>query len=196
MKKTLTALALALTLFACDKPAEKAEFKTAYVDTAKMMEDYTERKDLEAKYRSKSQEMGKELDAEMARFKQEREAFESKARQLGEIWAQQNSGPLVRKSQQLQMAQEGLMRQIQEESGAEMDSLVTKVKTFVKDYGKQKGYDYLFATGDVVSILYAKDQYDITKDVTKALNDKYAADNKKPTEAPAPAQEKKEEAKK
>lgn len=119
----------------------------------------------------------------MRRFEQERAAFIQKAQQLGQIWAQQNQEPLMRKGQQLQMAQDQLLRQIQQESGKEMDSLVSKVKKFVKDYGKEKGFDYVFGTGEAVSILYAKEQYDITKDVTKALNDKYTAEGKK-EEAP------------
>lgn len=174
MKKTFSLLALTLALVSCNNASESKAFKTAYVDTSKMMEEYTEAKDLQAKYNTKSQEMGKELEAEMRRFEQERNAFSEKARQLGEIWAQQNSAPLVRKQQQLQMAQEQLMRQIQNESGTEMDSVVSKVKKFIKDYGKKEGYDYIFGTGEAVSILYSQDQYDITKEVTKALNDEYA----------------------
>ncbi|NMH28421.1 OmpH family outer membrane protein [Flavobacterium silvaticum] len=187
MKKIVTVLAFALTLIACDKPTEQKEFKTAYVDTAKMMEDYTEAKDVEAKYKAKSEEMGKELEADAARFKADAAAFEQKARALGEIWAQQNSAPLARRQQELQYKQQALTRQIQDESSTEMDTLVKKLKKFIKDYGKEKGYDYIFATGDVVSILSAKDQYDITKDVVKALNDKYASEGKKEAAAPAAA---------
>lgn len=182
MKKTLAILAIAITIVSCNKQAEQAQFKTAYVDTSKLMEDYTEAKDIDAKYKSKADEMGKELKAEAARFQTDAAAFEQKARQLGEIWAQQNSAPLAKRQQQLQYAQQALLRQLQDESGVEMDTLVTKVKKFIKDYGKEKGYDYVFGTGEAVSILYAKDQYDITKDVLKALNDKYKSEGKK--EAP------------
>lgn len=178
MKKTVAFLALAIAIISCNKPEAQKEFKTAYVDTSKLMEEYTEAKDIDAKYKSKADEMGKELQAEAARFKSDAAAFEQKARALGEIWAQQNSGPLQKRQQELQYAQQAIMRQLQEESGVEMDSLVKKVKTFIKDYGKEKGYDYIYGTGEAVSILYAKDQYDITKEVTKSLNDKYATGSK------------------
>jgi outer membrane protein len=59
-----------------------------------------------------------------------------------------------------------------------MDSLVSKVKKFVKDYGKKEGYSYIFGTGEAVSILYAQDKYDITKEIVKALNEQYASDGK------------------
>jgi outer membrane protein len=71
-----------------------------------------------------------------------------------------------------------MLQQIRQESGAEMDSLVSKVKKFVKDYGKKEGYSYIFGTGEAVSILYAQDKYDITKEIVKALNEQYASDGK------------------
>ena len=60
-----------------------------------------------------------------------------------------------------------------------MDSLVKGVKTFIKSYGKEKGYSYIYGTGDAATILYAEDKYDITKEIVKALNDKYKAPEKK-----------------
>ena len=80
---------------------------------------------------------------------------------------------MQRREQQLAQAQQGLQMQLQQESGKEMDSLVKGVKKFIKDYGKEKGYDYIYGTGDAASVLYAKDSYDITKDIIKLLNEKY-----------------------
>jgi outer membrane protein len=37
------------------------------------------------------------------------------------------------------------------------------VKKFIKAYGKEKGYSYIYGTGDAASVLYAEDKYDITK---------------------------------
>jgi outer membrane protein len=73
-----------------------------------------------------------------------------------------------------------------------MDSLVTKYKKIFKEYGKDKGYDYVFGTGEAATVLYAKDSYDITKELIKLVNDKYKSEGKK-EEKPA---DKKEEAKK
>ncbi|RYZ81916.1 MAG: OmpH family outer membrane protein [Proteobacteria bacterium] len=185
MKKTLAIVALAIAVVSCNKTTEQAQVKTAYVDTSKLMEEYTEAKDIEAKYKSKAEEMGKELKIETERFQSDAKAFEAKARQLGQVWAQQNSAPLAQRQQQLQYAQQALLRQLQDESGVEMDSLVTKVKKFVKAYGKEKGYDYIYGTGEAVSILYAKDQYDITKDILKELDGKYKSEGKKEDAKPA-----------
>jgi outer membrane protein len=56
MKKALVIIALSISLVSCNKAAEVKEVKTAYVDTSVLMKEYTEAKDLEAKYKAKSEE--------------------------------------------------------------------------------------------------------------------------------------------
>lgn len=189
MKKFVAVLALVVSLVACNKSAESTSLKTAYIDTEKLMKEYTGAKDIEAKYRAKGTEMGRELEAEKARFERDIKDFENKARAYGEIWANQNAAPLQRRQQQLGMAQEQLLRQLQQESAVEMDSLVSNVRTWIKDYGKAQGYDYIFASGDVVSVAFAKDQYDITDEMIKVINEKYKAKGAATEAAAEPAKE-------
>lgn len=183
MKKTLLIIALAIAIVSCDKkesPATAAkEMKTAYVDTSKLLEEYTEAKDIESKYKSKSEAMGKELQSEINRFKADASNFQKNAQANGQAWAQENGAKLQRREQELSYAQDAMLQQIRQESGAEMDSLVSKVKKYVKDYGKKEGYSYIFSTGEAVSILYAEEKYDITKTIVKELNEKYASEGKK-----------------
>jgi outer membrane protein len=179
MKKSILIIALAISIVSCNtKTTEVKEVKTAYVDTSKLLEEYTEAKDIEAKYKTKSDEMGKELENEVARFKYEASNFQKNAQLNGQAWAQQKGAELQKREQQLSYAQQALVRQLQEESGTEMDTLVKNVKKFIKEYGKEKGYDYIYGTGDAVSILYAQDKYDITKEIVKLLNDKYKSGSK------------------
>ncbi|OAB28677.1 periplasmic chaperone for outer membrane proteins Skp [Flavobacterium fryxellicola] len=175
-KKALVLIALSISIVACNKPAEAVkEVKTAYVDTSELMKEYTEAKDLESKYKSKSEEKGKQLEAEINRFKQEAANFQAQAQANGQAWAQQKGAELQKREQQLGYAQQALSQELQAESGKEMDSLVSGVKKFIKAYGKEKGYAYIYGTGDAASILYAEDKFDITKEIIKALNDKYKA---------------------
>ena len=193
MKKALVIIALSILVVSCNKTAEVKEVKTAYVDTSVLMKEYTEAKDLEAKYKAQAEEKGRQLQAEITRFKQDAASFQSQAQANGQAWAQQRGAELQKREQQLGYAQQALSQQLQQESGVEMDSLVSGVKKFIKAYGKEKGYSYIYGTGDAASILYAEEKYDITKDIIKALNDKYKASPK--TDA-KPAIKEGEEAKK
>ena len=196
MKKSLLIIALAVSIISCNKEQTAKtsnEMKTAYVDTAKLMEEYTEAKDLEAKFKAKSEAEGKKFEVEEANFKAEVANFQKNAQANGQAWAQQKNAELEQRQQRLQYAAQSVGQKLQTESATEMDSLVKGVKAFIKDYGKEKGYDYIYGTGDAASVLYAKEQYDITKDVIKLINDKYAADAKK---EPATDAKKEEEVKK
>jgi outer membrane protein len=179
MKKSILIIALALAVVSCNKSPDIKEVKTAYVDTSKLLEDYTEAKDIEAKYKAKSQEMGKELDAEVAKFKAEANSYPQDAQAKGQAWAAQKGAELRKREQQLTYAQQAMLEQLQQESGVEMDTLVKGVKKFIKAYGKEKGYDYIYGTGEAATVLYAEDKYDITKEIVKLLNDKYKSGGKK-----------------
>ena len=173
MKKSLVIIAIAFSIISCNKTAEVATTKTAYVDTSKLMIEYTEAKDIEAKYKAKSEEMGRELEAEIAKFKAEAGSFQKEAQMKGQAWAEQKGAELQKREQQLQYAQQSIGQQLQQESGVEIDSVVSSVKKFIKSYGKEKGYAYIYGTGDAASVLYAEEKYDITKEIIKLLNDKY-----------------------
>ena len=177
--KRLLILALAIAAVSCDKSAETKELKTAYVDTSKLLEEYTEARDIEAKYKAKSEEMGKELEAEVEKFKSEASSFRANAQAKGAAWAQQKGMELRQREEQLGMAQQAMLQQLQKESGTEMDTLVSGIKKFIKDYGKEKGYAYIYGTGEAATILYAEDKYDITDELIKLLNDKYKGPAKK-----------------
>jgi outer membrane protein len=191
MKKTVLLFALAISIISCNKTTETKEFKTAYIDTSKLMEESTEAKDIESKYKDKSKVMGSQLEVEVNRFKSEAANFKQNAMANGQAWAQQKGAELQQREQELSYAQQAMLRQLQEESGVEMDSLVSNYRKAIKDFGKEKGYDYIYGTGDVASVLYAKDSYDITKEIIKLVNDKYKSSDKKEEKPEAKKEEKK-----
>ncbi|MFN3967428.1 OmpH family outer membrane protein [Flavobacterium sp.] len=191
MKKTVLLFALAISIISCNKTTETKEFKTAYIDTSKLMEESTEAKDIESKYKDKSKVMGSQLEVEVNRFKSEAANFKQNAMANGQAWAQQKGAELQQREQELSYAQQAMLRQLQEESGVEMDSLVSNYRKAIKDFGKEKGYDYIYGTGDVASVLYAKDSYDITKEIIKLVNDKYKSSDKKEVKPETKKEEKK-----
>jgi outer membrane protein len=174
MKKSIVAFAIAITLLSCNKEetASTGE-KTAYVDTVKLMDEYTESKDLQAKFKDKSEVMGRELELEVKKFQEEAQNFQRNAQANGQEWAQKKGAELQKKEQQLQYAQQAMGQQLQQEGAVERDSIVSKVRKFIKDYGKKNGYTYIYGTGDAATVLYAKDGLDITEKIVKELNDNY-----------------------
>ena len=54
-----------------------------------------------------------------------------------------------------------------------MDSIVSKVKDEIKEYGEANGYTYILGGGEGGSVLYGQDANDLTEQILKILNDKY-----------------------
>ena len=128
------------------------------------------------------------MKVEVDRLKAEQSSFAGNAQKNGQAWAQQKYGELQQRQQEIQYAEQMISQQIQGEHGVEMDSLVSRYRKIIKDYGKEKGYDYVYGTGESATVLYAKDQYDITKEIVKLVNDKYKSEGKK-EEKPAAKKE-------
>lgn len=195
MKKTLVLLGFAFAVLSCnnDKAVTASGFKTAYVDTQKLMEKSDEIKDLDDKRKVKTEEMGRELDAKVQQLKLDYASAQSEANAKGPQWAQIKAQELQKRERELGMMQETMGRQLQDEFGVKRDTLVSQIKNVIKQYGKKKGYDYVYGTGDAASILYAKDGYDVTEDILKELNEKFKGSAK--TEEPAKTDVAKEEKK-
>ena len=186
MKKLFVGVVLVLAMISCEKATEAKEFKTAYIDTSKLLDESTEANDIKAKYEGIAKEKGSRIKVEVDRLEAEQKSFSINAQKNGQAWAQQKYGELQQRGQEIQYAEQMLTRQLQGEMGVEMDSLVNNYRKNIKDYGKEKGYDYIYGTGESATVLYAKDAYDITKEVVKLVNDKYksaAKSDKKATTA-------------
>lgn len=179
MKKIFSIVVLGAIMASCNNTQQsKNEFKTAYIDTSKLMEESTEAKDIKAKFENIADEKDNKLKTEAQKLDNEMKSFQANAQKNGQAWAQQKYGELQQRDQQLRYAQQAILSQLQQESGQEMDSLVVKYKKVIKDYGKEKGYDYVFGTGEPASVLYAKDNYDITKEIIEKVNNAYKKSDK------------------
>lgn len=184
MKKIFLFVGLAAAMISCDKSAtpstesttkevKSGDFKTAYIDTEKLMKEYKESVDFETKYKAMSERMSNELESDMKKFQNDVRDLQQSAQSKGMEWAQNREAELTKRQQTLAQKEQNYMKKFQEESAVERDSLVSKMKSFIKVYGKEKGLDYVLGTGDASTVLYAKDGYEITEEVLKLMNEAY-----------------------
>ncbi len=189
MKKTIVLFSAIVALTSCNSGSSDANeaqgatgLKTAFVDTSKLMEENLEAKDIKSKYDALLEEKGKKFDAEVAQFQSEAANFEKNAQQYGMQWAQTKGAELRKKEQYLAQQEQLIVREAQLQGSKEMDSLVKRIRVIIKDYGKEKGYDYIYGTGESATILYGKEANDLTNEFIKMVNDKYTATSKKESE--------------
>lgn len=185
MKKSLLILGLALAMFSCNKeegPAP-AGFKTAYVDTVKLVENSDELKDLEARAKVREDEMGRELQGKAKQLQMDAASLQSEARVKGMQWAQMRQRDLQQREQELAQLQQKMKEEFAGEFGVQRDTIVSQMRNRIKDFGKKNGYDFIYGTGEAASVLYAKDSYDITDKMIKEMNGSYKGSAKKEDDA-------------
>jgi len=180
MRKSLLILGLALALFSCNKEENTGTgFKTAYVDTVKLVENSEELKDLEARAKVREDEMGRELQGKTKQWQMDAASFQQEARTKGMQWAQLRQQDLQKREQEILQLQQQMKEQFANEFGVQRDTIVSQMRKHIKDYGKKNGFDFIYGTGEVASVLYAKESYDITDKMIKDMNDRYQGSAKK-----------------
>ncbi|WP_349352293.1 MULTISPECIES: OmpH family outer membrane protein [unclassified Flagellimonas] len=165
--KKLVVLAIAVTAMACQQN------KIGYVDSVKIMDDYQEKIDVEARFKTKADAMGRKRDSISQAFQMELQQFQSKAQSMSQQSAQEEYSQLQQRGQQIGQRLQQEEQQLQQNSQTQMDSLVKKVKKEIRAYGKANGYTYILGGGEGGSVIYGDDANDVTNEILKILNDKY-----------------------
>lgn len=169
MKNIFYVAAVAFALTACQN-----ESKIGFVDNGTVINDYQEKKDIETKFQAKEEAFRKRADSVGKAFQFEVQETQITAQKAGQAKAQELMGGLQQKQQLLQQKMQMEQQQLQQEFQTEMDSLISKVKKHVKDYGKKNGYTYILGTSDAAAtVMYGAEANDLTKTILDALNKEY-----------------------
>jgi outer membrane protein len=164
MKKLLVVLFLGTVLTGCNGD------KTAYVDTTKLIQEFSEMKAVEADFNQRSEKLKMELDSVAKGFQQEVMEYQENRATMSEAERKAAEQELMQKQQMLQQQQQMRSGQLRQESDVVIDSLITRVKNFVKVYGEENGYKYIFGSNESANIMYAEEGLDITEEILNELN--------------------------
>ena len=166
MRKIVLSFAL-LGAMACQQD------KNGFVDNVKLMKEYQEQMDIQAKFKIKAETLTKQRDSISQAFQAEAQAFQTKAEKMAQKDAQEQYGQLQQRGQMIGQQLQQQEQMLQMGSQTEMDSLISKVKKEISAYGKANGYTYILGGGEGGSVLYGDSSKDLTADVLKLLNEKY-----------------------
>jgi outer membrane protein len=171
MKNIIYLLLVAVIITSCQK-----EKKIGYLDNGTVINEYQEKKDVEAKFQTKEEVWKKKADSIGQAFQLEVQQTQITARKSSQKKAQELMSGLQQKQQVLQQQMQFEQQQLGQAFQTEIDSLIVKVKDFVKDYGKTNNYTYILGTSDAAaSVLYGSEENDLTQTILDALNANYEA---------------------
>lgn len=161
--------------------AVSGKLPIAYINIDSLLLHYQFAKDANESLIKKQEEsrltintQARKLQVEMAEFqrKLENNAFLSRDR------AEQEQTRLQKKQQELQALDGELSKQLVQIQQKMSEQLRDTINAFMKQYNKDHKYQMIFSNTSSDNVLYAEKGYDITTEITKLLNERFAARRK------------------
>lgn len=170
MRKIGIVAVLALVCFSCQTE------KTGFVDTEKLIVEYAEMKEAKERFTKESEEVMKELQLKIDAFEIKGKQFQTNASSMSRSKQEERYNELALENQQLQREQQTRMGKVQVESQRVIDSLIAKVKDRVKAYGKANGFSYIYGSNDAGSVMFGKEELDLTEELLEDINTAYKSE--------------------
>jgi outer membrane protein len=145
----------------------------AYVKMDSMLFTYELAKKLNTGFSEKKEAFRKEYTDKRIKFERDAAAFQEKVQRGGfltEERARQEQERLVGVQQEIQKLDYDLTQKLSEMQGQINQQIVDSISSYLKSYNEIRKYDFILNSA---SMLEGSAQYNITKEVTKGLNDRY-----------------------
>lgn len=144
-----------------------AQPKIGYVILPKVIDGYQRTKQSDAKFTEQSKQKEAELQARIADLKKQREGLEL----LNDKAREAKTREIEQKADALQQFRNSATRDLTRERQKLMSEIADDVQQAVSDYAKANAYTLILKDE---ALLYGDSSHDITDDVLKALNARFA----------------------
>jgi outer membrane protein len=146
------------------------EGKIAYIDTAKLMNEYEGMKQARVEYRKKAQIWQANIDTLVNEMQVQIQEHEKNSKSMT-IKENELSRQLIRtKQQQLGEYQKAIQEKARQADMEMTQQVLSTVNAYLQDYGKTHKYKIILATTEAGNIVYGEQGLDITEDVLKGLH--------------------------
>lgn len=189
--KSLAALAVIMFFAQCagntPAPATSEEtedagtisgLKVAYVEVDSLLAKYNFCVDLNEAMIKKSENVRATLNQKARELENQRNEFQNKYQNnafASQERAQQEYNRIVKLEEDLQTLSDRLQTELATEQEQNSIQLNDSIKSFMKDYIKTHGYNFVFTNTGLDNLLYADQAFDITQEVVEGLNARYSA---------------------
>ena len=171
MKNLVYVAILFFIITGCQQPQ-----KIGYVDNSILINEYQEKKDIEIKLQERITTYEKRRDSLSRGFQLEVKEAEIKARNMSKKNLLKLQQEFQRKEQSIAQLLQFEQKQISQDGQSMNDSLIKKVRSFVKDYGNNNGYDFILGSNEAGSVMFGNENHDLTPIILEALNTAYKKD--------------------
>lgn len=148
-----------------------------YVETGVVINQYEGMKKARLQIEAKNNEIQAGVDSLISLFQKDLQDYEKTRKKLSSKERELKEELLRVRQQQLGAYQKAMDKKAQEEEQTLTQTQVNRINEFVKEYGKEKGYDFILGANGSGNIMYAKEGLNITLEVLEGLNRQYKEEN-------------------
>lgn len=168
MKKLILGLIVLVIFASCQKQ------KIGYVDNGKVINDIQEKVDIESKYKALTESFKLRADSIGKVYQSQYQVLQAKASGMSKSKRNEAEQMFQAKAQQYQQMMQAEQQKLQTAYQTDIDSVISKMKVTVKDYGKTNGYKFIFGTNESTgSVLFGDEGSDLSDLMIKEIDAKY-----------------------
>lgn len=156
---------------------EGASLPIAYVNTDSLLANYNMAKDLNEELIKKTEDARASINSQAAALEKEVNEFQRKVQTnafLNEQRAQSEANRLQNKKDQLDQLNYKLQNDLAQEQAQMNDRLIDTIQSVLKEYNAVKKFELILSNTMHDNILLDNPKYDITNELLKILNSRYA----------------------
>ena len=114
--------------------------------------------------------MRSNVDSLMSTWQEELKTYEKERKSMTKKELALKEELLSTKQQQISNYQQAIRKQLQEEDQKVTQTVINDINDFVKEYGKDKGYQIILGATGAGTIMYADEGTDLTPEILEKLN--------------------------
>lgn len=153
----------------------KSNLSLAYVNSDSLAANYLYFEEVNGKLEAKRAKFEKEFANRATGLQRQIEDFQKTASNMTIAQGRAVEEDLTRKQQNLQQYQQSLTQELLKEEAKLNKELYEKVASFLSNYGKENGLDFIFKHSTGGEIWYVNSALDVTNEVIEGLNANYNA---------------------
>ncbi len=151
-------------------------FKIAYFDLDSLESQYQDYKEARDYLRGKDSEMTEQLNVLQNNYINKVKEYQQKGPTMSQTEQSDFQDQLAKMRDDYQQTQQQMGQEMNAESMRKLQEVKNKIQSFLKDYCKDKGYAYVFASSNDDYLYYKDTLRNITKDIVGLLNQQHEKD--------------------
>jgi outer membrane protein len=159
--------------------AANTSFKIAYFELDSLENQYEYCKEVRSYIRNKDAQMTKQLNQLRNTYVAKLKEYNQKGPTMSQTEQSEYQQVLMKMQNDYQLREQEMGQEFQNLNMQKLQEIKTNVEDFLKDFCREKGYAYVFATSNEDYLYYKDTLRNITPEIVRLLNEQYKSTKKK-----------------